>query len=230
MRDRTDKQNQQWRRYQLLVISVLPRHCVAVSTGAWIITGGTHTGVMKHVGEAVKDYALSSPLQSQIVAIGVATWGIIHNRDALVRAEVRRSGLQVWAEPCHRGNKSPTPSLSPLVAGVFPSPLLGGRRGAGSVVLPGRQPHPLPAGGRWHPGPLRRGDPAAHASREVRLREEPQPQRFGRESGQTPSPTPGVRWLNLVHLLTSRQQDDHPRRVRGAGWRTGNSEREFRVF
>lgn len=58
-------------------------------TGAWIITGGTHTGVMKHVGEAVKDHALSSSMRSQIVAIGVATWGIIHNRDSLVQAAVR---------------------------------------------------------------------------------------------------------------------------------------------
>lgn len=62
--------------------------CV-VYTGAWIITGGTHTGVMKHVGEAVKDYTLSSSVQSQIVAIGIPTWGIIHNRDTLVQAEVR---------------------------------------------------------------------------------------------------------------------------------------------
>lgn len=59
-----------------------------VCSGAWIITGGTHTGVMKHVGEAVKDYALSSSMQSQIVAIGVATWGIIHNRDSLVQPAV----------------------------------------------------------------------------------------------------------------------------------------------
>lgn len=58
-------------------------------TGAWIITGGTHTGVMKHVGQAVRDYALSSSMHGQIVAIGVATWGIIHNRDALVNSEVR---------------------------------------------------------------------------------------------------------------------------------------------
>lgn len=58
-------------------------------TGAWIITGGTHTGVMKHVGQAVRDYALSNSMHSQIVAIGVATWGIIHNRETLVHAEVR---------------------------------------------------------------------------------------------------------------------------------------------
>ncbi|XP_037345414.2 transient receptor potential cation channel subfamily M member 2 [Pungitius pungitius] len=60
---------------------------VAQTTGAWIITGGTHAGVMKHVGRAVRDHALSSSMQGQIVAIGVATWGIIHNRGALVNPE-----------------------------------------------------------------------------------------------------------------------------------------------
>uniref|UniRef100_UPI0037E9964E transient receptor potential cation channel subfamily M member 2 n=1 Tax=Semicossyphus pulcher TaxID=241346 RepID=UPI0037E9964E len=60
---------------------------VAQTTGAWIITGGTHTGVMKHVGKAVRDYALSGSSQGQIVAIGVATWGVIHNKDALVYSE-----------------------------------------------------------------------------------------------------------------------------------------------
>ncbi|XP_075960121.1 transient receptor potential cation channel subfamily M member 2 [Anarhichas minor] len=60
---------------------------VAQTTGAWILTGGTHTGVMKHVGQAVRDHALSNSMQGQIVAIGVATWGIIHNRDALVHSE-----------------------------------------------------------------------------------------------------------------------------------------------
>lgn len=58
--------------------------------GAWIITGGTNVGVMKHVGKAVRDYALSSSsMWGQIVAIGVATWGVIHNRDTLVSSEVQ---------------------------------------------------------------------------------------------------------------------------------------------
>ncbi|XP_028292480.1 transient receptor potential cation channel subfamily M member 2 isoform X2 [Gouania willdenowi] len=60
---------------------------VAQTTGAWILTGGTHAGVMKHVGQAVRDYALGSSMQGNIVAIGVATWGVIHNRQALVHPE-----------------------------------------------------------------------------------------------------------------------------------------------
>ncbi|XP_053352590.1 transient receptor potential cation channel subfamily M member 2 [Clarias gariepinus] len=63
---------------------------VAQTTGAWILTGGTHTGVMKHVGRAVRDYNLSSnAVGGQIVAIGVATWGVIHNRQSLVHSDGR---------------------------------------------------------------------------------------------------------------------------------------------
>ncbi|XP_062390194.1 transient receptor potential cation channel subfamily M member 2-like [Sardina pilchardus] len=61
---------------------------VAQSTGAWIITGGTHTGVMKHVGMAVRDYTLSSSsARGEIVAIGVASWGTVHKRQSLVHPE-----------------------------------------------------------------------------------------------------------------------------------------------
>uniref|UniRef100_A0A8C2K394 Transient receptor potential cation channel, subfamily M, member 2 n=1 Tax=Cyprinus carpio TaxID=7962 RepID=A0A8C2K394_CYPCA len=58
---------------------------VAQTTGAWILTGGTHTGVMKHVGMAVRDYTLSSGLtEGQIVVIGVAPWGVIHRQEDLI--------------------------------------------------------------------------------------------------------------------------------------------------
>ncbi|XP_053733768.1 transient receptor potential cation channel subfamily M member 2-like [Synchiropus splendidus] len=53
-------------------------------TGAWIMTDGTDTGVMRHGGRAVKDFSLGS---DQVVTIGVATWGIIHNRETLVDTE-----------------------------------------------------------------------------------------------------------------------------------------------
>lgn len=69
-----------------LFVRTTAQCCVYCCAGAWIITGGTHTGVMKHVGEAVK---LSSSMQRQIVAIGIPTWGIVHKRDTLVQAEVR---------------------------------------------------------------------------------------------------------------------------------------------
>ncbi|XP_067834560.1 transient receptor potential cation channel subfamily M member 2, partial [Heptranchias perlo] len=61
---------------------------VAKSTGAWIITGGSNAGVMKHVGETVRHCKMtSSPRERQIVAIGIASWGIVHNRESLVGAQ-----------------------------------------------------------------------------------------------------------------------------------------------
>lgn len=49
----------------------------AQQTNAWIVTGGTDTGVMKLVGEAVRDY------QADVPCIGVATWGVVHGREQL---------------------------------------------------------------------------------------------------------------------------------------------------
>uniref|UniRef100_A0A663LU42 Transient receptor potential cation channel subfamily M member 2 n=1 Tax=Athene cunicularia TaxID=194338 RepID=A0A663LU42_ATHCN len=58
---------------------------VAQTTGAWIITGGSHTGVMKQVGEAVRDFILScSHKEGEIVTIGIATWGTVYNRESLI--------------------------------------------------------------------------------------------------------------------------------------------------
>ncbi|XP_030642340.1 transient receptor potential cation channel subfamily M member 2-like [Chanos chanos] len=60
---------------------------VAQTTGAWIITGGTNTGVMKHVGMAVHEHTLrNGSSDRQIVTIGMATWGIVHNRDSLIHS------------------------------------------------------------------------------------------------------------------------------------------------
>ncbi|TSK92937.1 Transient receptor potential cation channel subfamily M member 2 [Bagarius yarrelli] len=73
---------------------------VAQTTGAWIVTGGTHAGVMKHVGRAVRDHNLSSnAVGGQIVAIGVATWGVIHNRQALVHRDGRFPAYYYLDEP-----------------------------------------------------------------------------------------------------------------------------------
>ncbi|XP_035953132.1 transient receptor potential cation channel subfamily M member 2 isoform X1 [Halichoerus grypus] len=58
---------------------------VAQTTGAWIITGGSHTGVMKQVGKAVRDFTLSSSYnEEEVVTVGIATWGTVHNREGLI--------------------------------------------------------------------------------------------------------------------------------------------------
>ena len=55
----------------------------AVSTGAWIITGGTNNGVMRLVGEAVADEL--DKYNTNLPVIGIATWGKINMRSKLIR-------------------------------------------------------------------------------------------------------------------------------------------------
>ncbi|KYO36053.1 transient receptor potential cation channel subfamily M member 2 isoform X1 [Alligator mississippiensis] len=58
---------------------------VAQTTGAWIITGGSHAGVMKLVGEAVRDFSMNSSYkEGEIITIGIATWGTVYNRESLI--------------------------------------------------------------------------------------------------------------------------------------------------
>ncbi|XP_061490401.1 transient receptor potential cation channel subfamily M member 2 isoform X2 [Rhineura floridana] len=57
---------------------------VAQTTGAWIISGGSHAGVMKQVGEAVREFSMSSCYKGEVITIGIATWGTIHNRNSLI--------------------------------------------------------------------------------------------------------------------------------------------------
>ncbi|XP_068691807.1 transient receptor potential cation channel subfamily M member-like 2 [Montipora foliosa] len=62
----------------------------AQTTGAWIFTGGTNTGVMRHVGEAVRGQTVMShgaqlrENTQQVHLIGIATWGIVDHREQLV--------------------------------------------------------------------------------------------------------------------------------------------------
>lgn len=56
----------------------------AQSTGAWIVTGGLHTGIGRHVGVAVRDHQTASTGSSKVVAMGVAPWGVVRNRDMLI--------------------------------------------------------------------------------------------------------------------------------------------------
>lgn len=66
------------------------------SPGAWVITGGSHTGVMKQVGEAVRDFSLSGSFcEGEVVTIGIATWGALHNRESLIHPMV--SWRLLWA-------------------------------------------------------------------------------------------------------------------------------------
>ncbi|XP_055738218.1 transient receptor potential cation channel subfamily M member 4a isoform X2 [Salvelinus fontinalis] len=61
----------------------------AQSTGAWIVTGGLREGVSHCVGEAVRDHAVaaSSLSQKKVIAVGMAPWGLVHNRQQLINAQ-----------------------------------------------------------------------------------------------------------------------------------------------
>ncbi|CAN9506567.1 unnamed protein product [Ophioblennius macclurei] len=61
----------------------------AVTTGAWIFTGGVSTGVIRHVGDALKDH--SSKSRGKMCAIGIAPWGILENKEDLIGKDVTRS-------------------------------------------------------------------------------------------------------------------------------------------
>uniref|UniRef100_A0A3Q3GWC1 Transient receptor potential cation channel, subfamily M, member 5 n=1 Tax=Labrus bergylta TaxID=56723 RepID=A0A3Q3GWC1_9LABR len=61
----------------------------AQSTGAWILTNGFRFGITKHLGQAVRDHSLASTSSKvRVVAIGIAPWNMIHNREALLSAKV----------------------------------------------------------------------------------------------------------------------------------------------
>ncbi|KAK7919675.1 hypothetical protein WMY93_010959 [Mugilogobius chulae] len=59
------------------------------STGAWIMTAGLREGIGRCVGEAVRDHATaaSSVTTNKVVALGIAPWGLVHNREQLVNPQ-----------------------------------------------------------------------------------------------------------------------------------------------
>ncbi|XP_070203392.1 transient receptor potential cation channel subfamily M member 3-like [Littorina saxatilis] len=58
----------------------------ARTTGAWIITNGTNTGVTKHVGDAISDRTAKT--KNKVVAVGVAPWGIVERKEDLIGRDV----------------------------------------------------------------------------------------------------------------------------------------------
>ncbi|KAF5291334.1 hypothetical protein FQA39_LY03485 [Lamprigera yunnana] len=52
----------------------------AKTTGAWIFTGGTNTGVTRQVGDAL----LLERSSGRVVSLGIAPWGIVENNYELI--------------------------------------------------------------------------------------------------------------------------------------------------
>nr|QNG40904.1 transient receptor potential ion channel melastatin 1 [Hofstenia miamia] len=61
---------------------------IAVIKDAWIVDGGTNSGIMKICGDAMKDFVVSKgSREKSVVLIGVATWGAIRARSTLINPE-----------------------------------------------------------------------------------------------------------------------------------------------
>lgn len=75
------------RTFPLLKLTLLD---LSPHPGAWIITAGLREGVGRCVGEAVRDHATaaSSVSLNKVVALGIAPWGLVHNREQLVNPQV----------------------------------------------------------------------------------------------------------------------------------------------
>ena len=56
----------------------------AKTTGAWIFTGGTNTGVNKHVGDALMSEKSPRIKGGRVVSIGITPWGIVDRRNELL--------------------------------------------------------------------------------------------------------------------------------------------------
>ena len=52
--------------------------------GAWILTGGTNTGVTRHVGDALISERSPRLRGGRVVSIGIAPWGVVENRASLI--------------------------------------------------------------------------------------------------------------------------------------------------
>ncbi|XP_037674925.1 LOW QUALITY PROTEIN: transient receptor potential cation channel subfamily M member 4 [Choloepus didactylus] len=79
----------------------------AQSTGAWIVTGGLHTGIGRHVGVAVRDHQMASTGGTKVVAMGVAPWGVVRNREALTNPKGSFPARYPWRGDTEDGVQFP---------------------------------------------------------------------------------------------------------------------------
>ena len=69
---------------------------VANTSYIWIITAGTDTGVVKHVGDMLREYLPKR--RSNVVVIGIAPWGVVNDKESLIG-----SGIEV---PYYSNNRT----------------------------------------------------------------------------------------------------------------------------
>ena len=59
---------------------------VANTSTLWLITAGTDTGVVKHIGDILREYFPKS--RNNVVVIGIAPWGVVNERQSLIGQDV----------------------------------------------------------------------------------------------------------------------------------------------
>ncbi|CAI9735208.1 transient receptor potential cation channel subfamily M member-like 2 [Octopus vulgaris] len=59
----------------------------ARSTGAWILSAGLHTGVVKYTGKAIYDNESTLTGSNKLVTISVAPWNSVRNKDTLKKKD-----------------------------------------------------------------------------------------------------------------------------------------------
>ena len=70
---------------------------MATTSNAWVMTGGFHRGVMKMVGQALKDQTDNQG--NRVPVIGFATWGFTRNRHHLVNGSVNSASTTRCYKP-----------------------------------------------------------------------------------------------------------------------------------
>ena len=79
----------------------------SLNTKAWIITGGTDSGVNRLIGDSVKD------ILDKITVIGIANWGTIAFRKDLERSKINRNNDRYVVYFSNRKIEEKSVSLNP---------------------------------------------------------------------------------------------------------------------
>ena len=91
----------------------------AHTTNAWVVTGGTHAGVMKMVGKMLQEDDSNRP----VVCIGIATWGSIYLHKEMQQKQSGKvynyESTEVGCRTAHAPRRLPRPR--PRIA-LTPSP------------------------------------------------------------------------------------------------------------
>ena len=65
-------------------------------SGMWIITTGIYSGVIKRVGEAVRDFGHTT--EGRVVTLGIASWGSVQNKEHLIAPKVNYNKMLPWKQ------------------------------------------------------------------------------------------------------------------------------------